>query len=62
MELFQKVKLKTGEYAHIVEIYEDGIAYEADIYSNPNGVTRTDTIQHQDIVALIVEVEQPIAN
>jgi len=58
MELYQKIKLKSGEYAHIVEIYEDGIAYEADIYSK-DGKTRTDTIKHSDIAAIIVEVEKP---
>ena len=59
MAMFQKVKLKSGEYAHIVEIYEDGVAYEADIYSS-DGETRTDTIKHSDIKSIIVEVEKPI--
>ena len=58
MKLYQKVKLKSGEYAHIVEIYKDGEAYEADIYSK-DGLTRTDTIKPSDIARLIVEVEQP---
>ncbi|MCL1996942.1 MAG: hypothetical protein FWG63_12095 [Defluviitaleaceae bacterium] len=61
MELYQKVKLLTGEYAHIVEIYENGVAYEADIYSKNDGKTRTDTIKHSEIVSLIIEVEKPIA-
>ena len=60
MQLFQKVKLTSGEYAHIVEVYEDGVAYEADIYGE-DGKTRTDTIKHSDISALIEEVERPIA-
>jgi len=59
MAMYQKIKLKSGEYAHIVEIYEDGIAYEADIYSK-DGKTRTDTIKHSDIAAIIVEVEKPL--
>lgn len=59
MANYQKIKLKSGEYAHIVEIYEDGIAYEADIYTT-DGKTRTDTIKHSDIASLIVEVEKPI--
>jgi hypothetical protein len=59
MAMFQKIKLKSGEFAHIVEIYEDGVAYEADIYSR-DGKTRTDTIKHSDIEAMIVEVEKPL--
>jgi hypothetical protein len=60
MKMFQKIKLKTGEFAHIVEIYEDGVAYEADIYSTC-GKTRTDTIKHTDIESLIKEIEEPIS-
>ena len=59
MSLYQKIKLKNGEFAHIVEIYENGVAYEADIYSK-DGKTRTDTIKHSDIHSVIVEVEKPI--
>jgi len=57
--MYQKIKLKNGEYAHIVEIYEDGIAYEADIYSS-DGKTRTDTVKQSEIAAIIVETEQPL--
>ena len=60
MQMFQKVRLISGEYAHIVEIYEDGVAYEADIYSAADSRVRTDTIRHSDIASLIVEVEQPL--
>jgi hypothetical protein len=59
MELYQKIKLKTGEYAHIVEIYDNGAAYEADIYSD-DGKMITETIKHSDIESIIVEVEEPI--
>ncbi|MCL2693614.1 MAG: DUF4926 domain-containing protein [Oscillospiraceae bacterium] len=59
MELYQKIKLKSGEFAHIVEIYEEGVAYEADIYS-ADGKTRTDTIKHTDIMSVVVEVEKPV--
>ena len=31
IKLYDKVRLKTGETASIVEIYEIGVAYEADI-------------------------------
>ena len=59
MKIYQKIKLRSGEYAHIVEIYEDGVAYEADIYGK-DGKIRTDTIRHKDIVAIIEEVERPV--
>ena len=59
MKLYQKIKLKSGEYAHIIEIYEDGTAYEADIYDK-NGKTRTDTIKQSDIAFIIEEVEKPV--
>ena len=59
MEMYQKIKLKSGEYAHIVEIYENGVAYEADIYDK-NGKIKTDTIKHSDIAFIIEEVEKPI--
>jgi predicted DNA-binding antitoxin AbrB/MazE fold protein len=58
MKLYQKVRLKTGEIAHIVEIYEDGVVYEADIYAD--GKTRTDTIRQEDIKSLITEIETPL--
>lgn len=47
IEMFDKVKLKTGEIAYIVEIYEQGTAYEADIEKG-DGI-ETDTIKHADI-------------
>ncbi|MBQ5850487.1 MAG: hypothetical protein IIW54_06705 [Lachnospiraceae bacterium] len=47
IEMYDKVKLKTGEIAFIVEIYEQGIAYEADI-EKKEGI-ETDTIKHSDI-------------
>ena len=48
LEMFDKVLLKTGETAYIVEIYEQGVAYEADI-DKADGTTETDTIQCTDI-------------
>ena len=60
MKLFQKIKLKTGEIADIVDILKDGEAYVVDIYE-PNSEFRTETIKHSDIASKIVEVEQPIS-
>lgn len=47
IELYDKVILKSGETAYIVEIYEQGEAYEADI--ERDGEIVTDTIRHDEI-------------
>ncbi|MCL2058242.1 MAG: hypothetical protein FWH01_04170 [Oscillospiraceae bacterium] len=57
---YDKVKLKDGKYAIIVEVLESEKAYIADIQLSEGDYT-TETIMHSDIVALIVEVERPIA-
>lgn len=49
---FDKVLLKTGETAYIVEIYEQGVAYEADI-DKIDGTVGTDTIKHADIEKIL---------
>ena len=59
IEQYNKVKLKSGEYAIIVEICEQGVAYIADIEVE-EGDYETETIYHSDILAKIVEVEQPM--
>lgn len=51
-KMYDKVLLKTGESAFIVEIYEPGIAYEADI-NKADGDTITDTIKQADIVKIL---------
>ena len=48
IKMFDKVLLKTGETAYIVEIYEQGIAYEADV-EKMDGTIETETIKHADI-------------
>lgn len=52
IRLFDKVLLKTGEVAYIVEIYEDGVAYEADI-DKADGSIETETVEHKDIERVI---------
>ena len=54
-KLYDKVILKTGEVAHIVEIYEPGVAYEADIDKVDGDYieTVTDTIRHEDIDKIV---------
>jgi hypothetical protein len=59
VKLYDKVKLKNGKFAVIVEILEPQKAYIADI-ENGNNDYETDTLYHEDIAALIVEVEQPL--
>lgn len=51
INLYDKVLLQSGETAFIVEIYEQGKAYEADI--NKNGEIITDTILQNDIKQIL---------
>jgi hypothetical protein len=60
IKLYDKVRLKNGKLAVIVEILEPQKAYIADIEEGDNDYD-TDTIFHNDIAALIIEVEQPLA-
>lgn len=50
--MFDKILLKTGEIAYIVEIYEQGVAYEADI-DKADGSIKTDTIKHDEIEKIL---------
>ena len=52
IRMFDKVLLNTGEIAYIVEVYEQGVAYEADI-DKSDGSIETDTIKHSDIEKLL---------
>ena len=48
IKMFDKVLLKNGRTAFIVEIYGDSGDFEADI-NMPNGETETDTINITEI-------------
>ena len=48
IKMFDKVLLKTGRTAFIVEVYGDSGDYEADI-NMPDGETETDSINIADI-------------
>lgn len=53
---YDTVKLKNGKEATIVEVYEQGKAYEADILIYNTGEYceyETETIKHEDIEAVI---------
>lgn len=43
LEMFDKVRLKTGETAFVVEIYNSGEAYEMDIDKSDGSIV-TDTV------------------
>lgn len=56
IKMYDKVKLKDGREATIVEIYEHGKVYEADILIDSTGEYpeyETDTIKQEDIVEKI---------
>ena len=68
LDMFQIVRLKDGSKATIVEIYNDGEAYEADVVirqanikADPpeHGKYETRTIYPSEIVAIFTEVETP---
>ncbi len=54
IELYDKIRLKNGKTAHIVEVYEQGTAYEADI-DDGDGEYTTDTIKHDDILYVFAD-------
>jgi len=56
---YDKIKLKSGERAVIVEIWEQGVSYEADIEIDFDDY-KTETIKHTDIESVFVEVEVPL--
>ncbi len=56
IKMYDKIKLKDGREATIVEIYEQGKAYEADILIDDSGEYpeyETETIKHEDILEVI---------
>jgi predicted DNA-binding antitoxin AbrB/MazE fold protein len=57
---FQKVRLKTGEEAVIVEILQKGRAFLADV-KKADLEYETDEITADDIASVFVEVETPMA-
>ena len=62
VKAYDKVKLKSGEIARIVEVYEDGVAYEAEIF-RPNGEfsVSVDTVKHDEIESVFKETEYKLA-
>ena len=61
IEAYDKIKLKSGEIARVVEIYEAGSMYEAEIFRQNGEFSRTiDTVRHEDIASVFKEVEHPL--
>jgi hypothetical protein len=56
---YDKVKLRNGKYAIIVEVLEPQKAYIADVELS-EGDYETETIFLKDIAARMVEIEEPI--
>ena len=48
IEMYNKVLLKSGETAYVVEIYESGTAYEMDI-DKSDGSIKSDTVWPEEI-------------
>ncbi len=57
IEMYDKIYLKNGKTAHIIEIYEQGIAYEADI-AEDDGEYSTETIKQSDILYVYADDSQ----
>jgi len=57
IEQYDKVMLKNGKIATIVEVWEDGAAYEADIDVGKME-WETDTINYRDILYAFTEEQE----
>jgi hypothetical protein len=55
---YDKIKLKTGEIARVVEILEKNKAYVAEVYTKDS--LSVEFIYQQDIASVFVEKEYPL--
>lgn len=61
VEEYDKVRLKNGDIARIVEIYEAGVFYEAEIFRASDDFAVTiDAIRHENIVSVFKETEHSL--
>jgi hypothetical protein len=60
LDLYQKIRLKSGKVGHIIEIFNDGEAYMVDILME-DGEYEQETIYPKDIKSIVVEVEEPFS-
>lgn len=58
LQMFQRVRLKNGKTAHIIEIFNNGEAYMVDIGLG-DGEFEQKTVYPKDIKNIVVEIEQP---
>ena len=60
LEMFQNVRLATGEIGAVIEIFKNGEAYRIDL-PLPDGNYEERTVRPHEIVAIFREVEEPFA-
>ena len=60
LEMFQTVRLATGEKGAVVEIFNDGEGYMIDILL-PDGNYELRTVRPHEIAAIFSEIEEPFA-
>jgi len=59
---FTKVRLKTGEIAHIVEVLQQDVAYVAEIVrKNGEFTVSVEQVLHEEIETVFNEVETAVA-
>ena len=59
IEEYDKIKLRTGETARVVEILESGVMYIAEVFKE-DGIS-VEHISQKDIVSVFKEIEYPVA-
>ena len=60
LDIFQTVRLVTGEKGTIVEIFNNGEGYMIDILL-PDGNYELRTVRPYEIIAVFREIEEPLA-
>jgi hypothetical protein len=56
---YDKVRLKTGEIARVVEILEAGVLYIAEIHRKGEGVS-VEHVEHGEVFSVFKEIEHPM--
>ena len=58
LEMYQKIRLKSGAVGRIIEIFKSGEAYMIDVMTD-DGEYEQKTVYPKDIQSVVVEVEEP---
>ncbi|MCL1832300.1 MAG: DUF4926 domain-containing protein [Oscillospiraceae bacterium] len=61
IEMFQKIRLKSGKVGRVVEIFNEGEAYMVDLMSD-DGEYEQKTIHPPDIKSIVVEIDKPFTS